>query len=54
MARKRRVEVRLNCKEYRALEEYADKFGVTRSEAIRRLIHHLLDNSDERQIESDV
>ena len=51
MARERRVEVRLNCKEYRALEKYADKFGVTRSEAIRRLIHQLLDNLEiEQQI----
>lgn len=55
MARKRRVEVRLNCTEYRALEEYADKFGITRSEAIRKLIHQLLDNLEiEQQIESTV
>lgn len=43
MARKHRVEVRLNCKEYRVLEEYADKFGITRSEAVRMLIHQLLE-----------
>ena len=43
MARKHRVEVRLNCKEYRVLKEYADKFGINRSEAVRMLIHQFLE-----------
>ena len=43
MARKYRVEVRLNSKEQEILGEYADKFGMTHSEAVRRLIHQLID-----------
>ena len=43
MARKHRVEVRLNSKEHEILEEYAEKFGMTHSEAVRRLIHQLID-----------
>lgn len=54
MARKHRVEVRLNCKEYRVLEEYADKFGITRSEAIRMLIHQLLELKIEEPTKDNV
>ena len=43
MARKHRVEVRLNSKEHEILGEYADRFGMTHSEAVRRLIHQLID-----------
>lgn len=43
MARKHRVEVRLNSKEHQILKAYAERFGITRSEAVRRLIHQLLD-----------
>ncbi len=46
MARQHRVEIRLNEKEYQALEEYATKFGVTRSEAVRRLIQQLMEDTD--------
>lgn|GEM_PF-6655814 len=46
MARQHRVEIRLNEKEYQALEEYATKFGVTRSEAVRRLIQQLMEDAD--------
>ena len=42
MARKHRVEVRLNSQE-EILGEYADRFGMTHSEAVRRLIHQLID-----------
>ena len=44
MARKYRVEVRLNSKEHEILEEYASKFGITQSEAVRRLIHELVED----------
>ena len=43
MARQHRVEVRLNSKEREILGEYADRFGMTHSEAVRRLIHQLID-----------
>ena len=46
MARKHRVEVRLSSQEYQILDEYAGKFGMTHSEAVRRLIHQLMDNCD--------
>ena len=46
MARKHRVEVRLNSKEHQVLEEYADKFGMSQSEAVRRLIHQLMDDCE--------
>ena len=41
MARKHRVEVRLSFQEHQILDEYAGKFGMTHSEAVRRLIHQL-------------
>lgn len=44
MARKHRVEVRLNSQEHQTLEQYADKFGISQSEAVRRLIHQLIDD----------
>ena len=44
MARKHRVEVRLNSKEHQILEEYANRFGITHSEAVRRLIHQLMES----------
>ena len=44
MARKYRVEVRLNSQEHKVLNEYADKFGMTHSEAVRRLIHQLMED----------
>ena len=46
MARKHRVEVRLNSKEHQILGKYADKFGMTHSEAVRRLIHQLVEDSE--------
>lgn len=54
MARKHRVEVRLNGKEYQALEKYASKFDITRSEAIRMLIHRLLELETEQQSKNNV
>ena len=44
MARKHRVEVRLNSQEHQVLDEYAGKFGMTHSEAVRRLIHQLMED----------
>lgn len=44
MTRKHRVEVRLNTKEHEVLKNYADKFGMTQSEAVRRLIHQLIES----------
>lgn len=46
MARNYRVEVRLNSLEHQTLAEYADKFGMTQSEAVRRLIHQLMENCE--------
>lgn len=46
MARQHRVEVRLNTKEHQVLEEYACKFGISQSEAVRRLIHQLMENRE--------
>lgn len=44
MARKHRVEVRLSSQEHQILDEYAAKFGMTHSEAVRRLIHQLIED----------
>lgn len=44
MARNYRVEVRLSSQEHQVLNEYANKFGMTHSEAVRRLIHQLMED----------
>lgn len=46
MARKHRVEVRLSSQEHQLLDEYAAKFGMTHSEAVRRLIHQLMEDCE--------
>ena len=46
MARNYRVEVRLSSQEHQLLNEYANKFGMTHSEAVRRLIHQLMEDCE--------
>jgi antitoxin component of RelBE/YafQ-DinJ toxin-antitoxin module len=46
MAREHRVEARLNEKEYQLLQKYAEKLGITKSEAMRRLIQQLLERTE--------